>query len=235
MFLDKDEDIVALGTGTVLLMEDDEMTKDITVQMLQYLGYNVEAVTRGEDAVELYRQRKEQGRPFKAVILDINQPEGIGGEETLRRLLEYDPSVKAVASSGFTGHKTMTKPKAYGFSASLPKPYGIRQLGCVLRDVMGSDPGEKRLENRRKVTRQGTVAKFTFVVGDKTGDVCEGITINISEHGFGFITEATFPEGQDIAVTTHDLPNIAGRKARVLWMKKGPRHYEAGAKFFMAS
>jgi CheY-like chemotaxis protein len=234
MFFDKEEDIVALGNGSVLLMEDDEMTSDITVQMLQYLGYTVEAVTRGEEAVELYRKRKEEGNPFKVVILDIIQPEGIGGEETLRRLLEYAPAVIAVASSGFIGHKTMTDPKAWGFRASLPKPYGIRQLGFVLKDVAVPDPGEKRFKNRRKDIRHSTTADFRFVVGDRMRDVCEGITINISEHGFGFITEATFPEGQDIHVTGHDLPDIAGRKARVMWMKKGQRYYQAGAKFLMA-
>ncbi len=233
MFFDKEEDIVAFGNGAVLLMEDDEMTNDITVQMLQYLGYTVEAVTTGEEAVALYTQRKELGNPFRVVILDIIQPEGIGGEETLRRLLEYDPAVIAVASSGFIGHKTITDPKACGFRASLPKPYGIRQLGFVLKDVTGPDHGGKRLENRRKDIRHSTAADFKFVVDGRLRDVCEGITINISEHGFGFITEGTFPEGQDIHVTHHDLPDIAGRKARVMWMKKGRRYYKAGAKFLM--
>jgi CheY-like chemotaxis protein len=136
MLLNKEEDIVALGTGTVLLLDDDEMISKLTTEMLHDLGYTVETVTGGEEAVELYRLRKEEGNPFKAVILDIYQPDGIGGEETMKRLLEYDSGVKAIASSGLVDHRTMTDPKAFGFLASLPKPYDIGQLRSALREVI---------------------------------------------------------------------------------------------------
>jgi DNA-binding NtrC family response regulator len=87
---------------------------------------------------ELYRIRREEGCPFKAVILDIYQPEGIRGRETMRHLLEYDPEVKAIASSGLTDDKTMIEPEKYGFLASLPKPYQVSQLSAILRDIVGT-------------------------------------------------------------------------------------------------
>jgi CheY-like chemotaxis protein len=233
MFFRKEEDIVASGTGAVLLMEDDIMTSHITTEMLHYLGYAVEAVTSGEEAVVLYRVRKEEGRPFKAVILDIYQPEGIGGEETLRRLLDYDPGVRAIAFSGRIDHKAITDPKACGFRASLPKPYGIRQLGAVLQNAIGFEPGEESLKDRRNDVRHGIVSNFEFFLGDESEDICEGVTTNISKHGFGFLAEKAFTEGQVIVVTRHDVPDIAGRKARVLWTRKGSRHYQTGAKFVM--
>jgi CheY-like chemotaxis protein len=136
MLLKKEEDIAALGTGTILLLEDDEMIRNLATEMLHDLGYTVEAVSRGEEAVNLYRLRKEEGHPFKAVILDLYQPDGIGGEETMKRLLEYDSGVKAIASSGLVDDETMTDPKAYGFLSSLPKPYDIRQLRSVMREVI---------------------------------------------------------------------------------------------------
>jgi CheY-like chemotaxis protein len=234
MFFGKEEDSVASGTGSVLLMEDDIMTGQITTEMLHSLGYTVEAVTGGEEAVVLYRVRKEEGRPFKAVILDIYQPAGIGGEETLRRLLDYDPGVRAIAFSGRLDHKTMTDPKACGFRASLPKPYSIRQLGCVLQDAIGCEPGEKSLKDRRNDVRHEIVSNFEFFLGNKSEDICGGVTINISKHGFGFLSEEAFTEGQVMVVTKHDVPYITGRKARVLWTRKGVRHYQAGAKFVAA-
>jgi CheY-like chemotaxis protein len=136
MSLKKEEDTVALGTGTVLLLDDDVMLSKFTAEMLHDLGYTVETVTKGEEAIELYRLRKEEGSPFEAVILDIYQPDGIGGEETMKRLLEYDSGVKAIGSSGLADDKTMTDPKAFGFLASLPKPYDIRQLHSVLQEVL---------------------------------------------------------------------------------------------------
>lgn len=162
MFFDREEDIVRFGTGTVLLLEDDEMIRQTTTEMLQHLGYTVETVTTGEKAVELYRLRKKEGNPFRVVIIDICQPEGIGGEETVRRLLEYDPCGKAVASSGLTDDKTMTHPKSYGFRTSLPKPYGIRQLGSVVRDAVVSEEAE-RLKDRRKDVRRGIVANCHLI------------------------------------------------------------------------
>lgn len=232
--MEKKEDFFAPENCCLLLMEDDEMTRQITTSMLEYLGFTVETVTTGEEAVGLYRLRKEERRPFKAVILDIYQPEGIGGKETVRRLLEYDPDVRAIATSGLSGDETMTNPGAYGFLASLPKPYGISQLGSVLRNTMDDKPRERRWANLRKDVRHGTVAKFEFVVGDGAEDICEGITINVSRNGFGFLTEKSFAEGQPIIVTKHDLPSLAGKEARVMWVRKGPRNYQAGAQFIIA-
>jgi CheY-like chemotaxis protein len=224
MSLKKEEDAVAIGTGTVLLLDDDEMISRLATEMLQALGYTTEAVTTGEKAVELYRLRKEEGSPFEAVILDIYQPDGIGGEETMKRLLEYDPGVKAIASSGLVDDKTMTAPRAYGFRGSLPKPYDMGQLRSVLREVTD-------WRDRRKDVRHGIVANFSFVAGGGSDDMREGITINISRSGFGFLTDEVFAQGQDIVVTKHELPNVAGHKAKVAWVKKGSVHYHVGVEF----
>jgi CheY-like chemotaxis protein len=227
MSLKKEQDIIALGNGTVLLLDDDEMISRLATEMLHALGYTVEAVTTGEKAVELYRLRKEEGSPFEAVILDIYQPDGIGGEETMKRLFEYDSGVKAIASSGFVDDKTIIDPKAFGFRGSLPKPYDMGQLRSVLQEVID-------WEDRRKDVRHGIVANFSFVAGGGSDDMREGITINISKNGFGFLTDEAFAQGQDIVVTKHDLPTVAGHKAKVVWVKKGPEHYSVGVEFVTA-
>lgn len=229
MFFEGQEDIFVSDDSAILLLEDNEMTREITTEMLQYLGYTVAAVARGEDVVFLYRQWKEQGRPFAAVILDICQPEGPGGEETLRLLLEYDPNVRAVASSGLTCSETMINFRSCGFRASLPKPYGIRQLGSVLRTLTDNGETKEDLQSIRKDPRRGIIANFQFIVGSRPEYVCEGVTVNISRHGFGFMTEAVFTQGQTITVTRHDLADMAGCRARVVWVKEGLQHCHAGA------
>jgi CheY-like chemotaxis protein len=222
------EDIFASENSAILLIEEDEMTKEITVGMLQYLGYTVEAVGRGEEAVALYKFRKEEGNPFKAIIFGIWHAKGLDGKETLQQLLDYDPEVKAIVSSGITCNKTMADREVNGFHAPLPKSYGIRQLGSVLRAVIGSGPEKEKLTNIRRDVRHGIAAHFQFV--DETGNVYEGITIDISKHGFGFLTEAVFAEGQIITVIDHELRNIVECKARVMWVKKSRQYYRAGAK-----
>jgi len=226
-----EEDIFVANNSAVLLVEADNITREITTGMLQYLGYSVESVRKGNEAVVLYRLRKEGGNPFKAVILDICHTKGPSGSETLRKLIECDPGVKVVASSGFTGDLTPAGPAADLFHASLPKPYGIRQLGSVLRALISSPPTKEGLTGIRKDVRHGIAGHFRFVVGDRSGNVCKGTAIDISKHGLGFLTETVLTEGQSIRVTDHDTLNIAGCEARVVWVKKGPQHYRAGAKF----
>ena len=87
-----EEDIFASGNSAILLIEEDEMTKEITVGMLQYLGYTVEAVGRGKEAVALYKFWKEEGNPFKAVIFNICHLKGPDGKEALQQ-----PKIKATA------------------------------------------------------------------------------------------------------------------------------------------
>lgn len=228
-----EEDIFVADNSAVLLVEADNVTREITTGMLQYLGYSVEAVRKGREAVVLYKLRKDEGNPFKAVILDVCHPKARRGIETLRELIEYDPDVKVVASSGFTGDFTLDGPEGSDFQASLPKPYGIRQLGSVLRAVVNSGPKKEKLTNIRRDVRHGISGHFRFVVGDKSGNVCKGVAIDVSKHGLGFLTETVLTEGQAIKVTDHDLLNIAGCEAQVVWVKKEPRRYRAGAKFVL--
>ena len=138
MFFDEEEDSVVSEDSTILLMHDDQTTIQIKTALLRYLGYSVETVMAGEEAVALYKARKEEGRPFKAVILDVCQPHGIGGREAVKDLMEYDPEIKAIASSGLGDYKIMTEPDEYGDRASLFKPYNLRQLGVALRNSAGT-------------------------------------------------------------------------------------------------
>lgn len=123
-------------------LEDDEVTLQLATAMLTILGFSVETAGRGEEAVALYKARKEEGHPFTAVILDICQPKGIGGLEAMKHLSTYDPRVKAIASSGLTDHITMTEPKKYGSRATLFRPYDLKQLGSVLHEVVNGQPIE---------------------------------------------------------------------------------------------
>jgi DNA-binding NtrC family response regulator len=138
MFFDEEEDSAVSKDSTVLLMHDDQMTIQIKTALLKYLGYSAETVTAGEEAVALYKARKEEGRPFKAVIFDICHPECIQGCEAVKDLMEYDPEVNAIASSGLNEYKIMTEPDEYGDQGSLFKPYNLRQLGAALRNSAGS-------------------------------------------------------------------------------------------------
>ncbi len=126
------------GEGKVLIMDDDEMVRKVAREILSQSGYGVETVEDGAEAVERYRQEKESGAPFDVVIMDLTIPGKMGGKEAIRKLLKYDPGVKAIVSSGYSFDPVMAEYKEYGFVDVLRKPYKSTDLSRVVRRVVTS-------------------------------------------------------------------------------------------------
>jgi PAS domain S-box-containing protein len=120
------------GSGTILLMEDDELVRNSTRMLLEAMGYKVETVENGEKAIARYREAIAAGVKYKAVIMDLTVVGGMGGREAILRLREIDPDVRAVASSGYSNDPVMARYREYGFRAILPKPFTIDALTEVL-------------------------------------------------------------------------------------------------------
>lgn len=111
------------AVAKVLVMDDDEMVRFVAGETLKRYGFEVEFANDGTEAVELYKEHHKAGAPFVAVILDLNIPGGMGGEETMKRLLEIDPSAKGYVSSGRTDDPVMMNYQTFGFSGTIEKPY----------------------------------------------------------------------------------------------------------------
>ena len=124
------------GKGRVLVMDDEEIIRDLTGELLSHLGYEVESARDGAEAIGLYKQAKAASRPFAVVIMDLTIPGGMGGKETMQKLLEIDPGVKAIVSSGYSNDPIMTDYRQYGFSAVVAKPYKVQELSKTLQAVM---------------------------------------------------------------------------------------------------
>lgn len=111
------------AVAKVLVMDDDEMVRFVAGETLKRYGFLVEFANDGSQAVEIYREHHLAGAPFAAVILDLNIPGGMGGEEAMRRLLEIDPGAKGYVSSGRTDDPVMVNFESFGFSGTIEKPY----------------------------------------------------------------------------------------------------------------
>ncbi len=120
----------------ILLMDDDEMIRDMANQMLSRMGYEVELAGAGSETIKRYEDAMRAGHPFDAVILDLTIQGGLGGKETIDALIETDPVVKAVLSSGSHNDPVFSNFREYGFSALLPKPYSMEELRETLRKVL---------------------------------------------------------------------------------------------------
>ena len=77
---------------------------------------------------DLYTKAKEADDPYDVVIMDLTIRGGMGGKETIKRLLEINPNVKAIVSSGYSNDPVMAKFKEYGFLGVVQKPYIIKDM-----------------------------------------------------------------------------------------------------------
>ena len=125
-----------VGTGNILVMDDEDIVRQVLGKLLARLGYAAEFARDGGEAIEMFLQAQGSGQAFAAVILDLTVPGGMGGKETMARLLEIDPRVKAVVSSGYSDDPIMAEFAKYGFSDVIAKPYRISELGKVLHNVI---------------------------------------------------------------------------------------------------
>jgi len=124
------------GAGRVLVMDDEEVVRDLLRSELTGIGYEVELASVGAETIKKYANAKETGQPFAAVILDLTVPGGMGGKETIKKLLEIDPDVKAIVSSGYSTDPIMTDFVKYGFKGVVVKPYRTSELEQVLHKVI---------------------------------------------------------------------------------------------------
>jgi nitrogen-specific signal transduction histidine kinase/CheY-like chemotaxis protein len=127
---------IHFGKGSILLMDDEKFIREIGKEILDHLGYQVATAVNGEQVLEMYASALQKNTPFDIVILDLTIPGGLGGKETIKKLIEIDPSISAIVSSGYANDPIMGNYKQYGFAGVVPKPYRIEDLSKALRSLL---------------------------------------------------------------------------------------------------
>jgi PAS domain S-box-containing protein len=126
----------ARGSGLVLVMDDEEMVREIAREMLIHLGYEVLLAKDGSEVIDYYRQYQQEGCPIDVFLVDLTIPGGMGGRETVEKLRQLDPGVKAVVSSGYSNDPVVANYRDYGFVGVVDKPFQINELAQVIHKVM---------------------------------------------------------------------------------------------------
>jgi len=116
----------------VLVMDDEEAIRLLAETMLGMLDYEVVTAADGDAALAAHAAAREAGRPFDLTIMDLTIPGGMGGKETMRRLREKDPVIRAIVSSGYSNDPVMAHYQDHGFDGVLPKPYVMNDLIGVI-------------------------------------------------------------------------------------------------------
>jgi two-component system, cell cycle sensor histidine kinase and response regulator CckA len=120
------------GNETILLVDDDDSVRNLGQEILQQYGYMVISAPDGESALRIYREERDR---IDLVILDLIMP-GMGGSQCLQRLLQINPQIKIVVASGYSVPGQLERSKEVGAKAFINKPYDVRQMLDVLREVL---------------------------------------------------------------------------------------------------
>jgi signal transduction histidine kinase len=124
------------GSGKILIMDDEELVREVASGILDHFGYEAAVCSDGNEAIELYREAKQAGEPFAAVIMDLTIPGGMGGKETMKMLLDIDRKAVGIVSSGYCNDPILAHYRDYGFRGVVTKPYSIEELSKVLYDLL---------------------------------------------------------------------------------------------------
>jgi len=134
-----EETFQVIGSGKALVMDDEEMIRDLAGEMLSYRGYHVTFAKNGEESIDFYKKEMETGIPFDFVILDLTIPGGMGGKEAIKKILQIDPKAKVIVSSGYSNDPVMANYKEYGFSGVIAKPFQLKNLQKAINSVFVDD------------------------------------------------------------------------------------------------
>lgn len=124
------------GTGSVLLMDDEEFMLEVVGQMLEEMGYTVVSVKDGKDAITHFMKAEKSDHPFVACILDLTIPGGIGGKETAAAIRDINPNSIIIASSGYSEDIIISTPTQHKFTDKIIKPYRKNELSDLLTRVL---------------------------------------------------------------------------------------------------
>jgi len=122
------------GTGTVLVMDDEEIVRTVAARMLENLGFHVVLAVDGREGLDLFRQNPDR---YVAVLLDLTMPR-MDGVETFRQLRALKPQVKVLLMSGFNQQDAVERFTGKGLAGFVQKPFEIATLTAELRRVIAA-------------------------------------------------------------------------------------------------
>jgi two-component system, cell cycle sensor histidine kinase and response regulator CckA len=130
--IQKKEEEVFKGSGTILLVDDEESIRSLCRTMLERMGFNVFSAAEGMEALDIFRKYKNQ---IACVLLDLTMPH-MDGEETFKEMRLIRPDIPIIMSSGYNEQDVVNRFLGKGISGFIQKPYHLSTLVEVLKKVV---------------------------------------------------------------------------------------------------
>ncbi len=117
----------------ILVIDDEKEILDFLYDVLTVMGYEVEVASNDKEAIEKFKEKS-----FDIAIIDLTLKGSKSGEKILLDLKNINKNFKAIVSSGYSDNNVMQNYKAFGFDASLPKPFTVKELENTLKIIEAS-------------------------------------------------------------------------------------------------
>jgi len=115
----------------ILVVDDEENQRKIACGLLTKLGYNAEAVSSGEEAIEYLTEHS-----VDLIVLDMIMPKGMNGRETYGEITKIHPNQKAIIASGLAETEEVKEAQKLGAGEYIKKPYTLEKVGIAVRDEL---------------------------------------------------------------------------------------------------
>ncbi|MDR1333647.1 MAG: response regulator [Holosporaceae bacterium] len=120
------------GTGTILLVEDEDAVRMFSSRALRDKGYRVIETSNGESALEFIRKEVDA---IDLIITDVVMPK-MDGPTLMKHIKDHNPNVKVIFISGYTEDSFQDSLAQYSKAHFLPKPFNLKELVCKVKEVM---------------------------------------------------------------------------------------------------
>ncbi|MFZ7110958.1 MAG: response regulator [Desulfatiglandales bacterium] len=117
---------------TILLVDDEDIVLDVGRQLLEFLGYSVYSAQSGQEALDIYRTKKDE---IDLVVLDMIMPE-MGGGKVYDRLIDIRKDTKVLLSSGYSLDGQAAEILGRGCDGFLQKPFNVQGLSTKVKEIL---------------------------------------------------------------------------------------------------
>lgn len=124
--------VIHKGRGLVIVMDDEEVMRDVMHDLLETMGYSVTCASDGLEAKNMLKTALAESKEISAMFLDLTVAGGLGGKEIISDLRSLAPTLPIIVMSGYADDPIMAQATRYGFTASIRKPFHREDLEKVL-------------------------------------------------------------------------------------------------------
>lgn len=126
------------GSGTFIIMDDEEIVREAVGETLAVFGYSVVLKEHGRAVLDFLSSCTADSTIITAMIFDLTIPGGLGGKDIIAKIRDQYPHTPIFVASGYADDPVIADPQAYGFTASIGKPFTLAELAALLNEHIPS-------------------------------------------------------------------------------------------------